>query len=138
LQRLSDVLLEKGDYEAARSVAERCVLAERKILAQSPTPSISMTEPDLALAQKDFERAETLFREKADYWGNKVPLPDNIDVTRYFFHLARAQEEQNRFTDALATLERACDVARLDFGNEHPRVAKAERKLQRVRDLTSV
>ena len=135
LQRLSDVLLEKGDYEAAMPVAERCVIAERKILAQSAGSSISMTEPDLALARRDFERAETLFREKADYWGNKVPLPDNIDVTRYFFHLARAQEEQNRLTEARATLEKACSVARLDYGAEHPRVAKAQRKLDRVTAL---
>ncbi len=137
LQRLSDVLLEKGDYDAARPVAERCVQAERKILAQAKTPSISMTEPDLALARKDFERAETLFREKAEYWGNRVPLPDNIDVTRYFFHLARAQEEQNRLADAKATLEKACDVARLDYGEDHPRVAKAVRKLERVKSLVS-
>lgn len=135
LQRLSDILLEKGDYDAARPVAERCVLAERKILAQHTSPSISMTEPDLALAHKDFARAETLFREKADYWGKQVPSPDNIDVTRYYFHLARAQEEQNRLLDAQATLERACDVARLDYGADHPRVAKAQRKLDRVKAL---
>jgi tetratricopeptide (TPR) repeat protein len=133
LQRLCDVLLEEKDYERALPVAERCVEYERNILYSTPnagvTAQISMTEPDVALASKDFIRAEKLFQEKADYWSRMATKADNIDVTRYQFHLASAQEAQGKLQEACATLERACERAKRDFGPEHPRAKRAQAKL---------
>lgn len=84
-----------------------------------------MTMPD--------PQAEKLFREKADCWSKRFPRPDNIDVNRYQFHLAAAQRAQGHFTGAWATLEKACDTAAIDFGPDHPRAARARRKLEEAR-----
>src|SRR5207253_1089170 len=58
-----------------------------------------------------------------------VTGPDNIDVSRYQFHLAAAQREQGRHEDAIVTLRRACETVQRDFGADHPRMARALEKL---------
>jgi hypothetical protein len=97
--------------------------------------AISMTMPDLCLASRDFPQAEKLFREKADHWSRMVPRPDNIDVTRYQFHLATAQQEQGHLGDAVETLRKACETAERDFGPQHPRVQRARKKLTEITEL---
>ena len=125
--------MEARKFYEAREVAEQCVAMERKILGaqmgSGHRPMISMTAPDLCLANRDFPQAEKLFREKAEYWPKMVPRPDNIDVTRYQFHLAAAQREQGRLGDAADTLRKACKTAESDFGPQHPRLRRAKKKL---------
>ena len=138
LQRLGDVLLERGHQTEAKAVIERCAALERKVIHQGiqekgkdPGQSavISMSMPDLCLASGDYARAEKLFQEKVDYWSRLVTRPDNIDVTRYQFHLARAQRKQGRLLESVATLRQACETAERDYGSHHPRTARALRKL---------
>jgi tetratricopeptide (TPR) repeat protein len=141
-QRLGDALLEARKFDEAREVAEQCVAMERKILGAQTgagnAPAISMTMPDLCLANRDFPQAEKLFREKAEYWSKMVPRPDNIDVTRYQFHLAAAQREQGHLDDAAKTLRKACETAERDFGPQHPRVQRARKKLSETEALIAI
>jgi tetratricopeptide (TPR) repeat protein len=138
-QRLGDVLLEARKFDQAREAAEKCVAMERTILGArmgaGNVSAISMTMPDLCLASRDFPQAEKLFREKADHWSRMVPRPDNIDVTRYQFHLATAQQEQGHLGDAVETLRKACETAERDFGPQHPRVQRARKKLTEITEL---
>jgi len=139
LQRLSDVLLEKRDMTQALDVIEQCVEYEQKILAKAdgPTrPMISMIQPDLALAKRDYPTAERLFREKVEYWSKLENRSENIDLTRYQFHLAAAQQEMGRYQAAEETLRMACELATRDFGPQHPRTARARRKLSEVTQMT--
>jgi len=139
LQRLSDVLLEKRDMTQALDVIEQCVEYEQKILAKTdgPTrPMISMIQPDLALAKRDYVTAERLFREKVEYWSKLENRSENIDLTRYQFHLAAAQQEMGRFQAAEETLRKACELATRDFGPQHPRTARARRKLSQISNLS--
>jgi tetratricopeptide (TPR) repeat protein len=138
LQRLSDVLLGEGAFDEAKSLIERAVELERKVMLaglqkQGKDPGavsiVSMSMPDLALATRDWAKAEKLFHEKVEYWSKMVAGPDNIDVSRYQFHLAAAQREQGRHADAIATLRRACETVQRDFGADHPRMARALEKL---------
>ena len=132
------MLIEKQEFEAAHDTAVRCVEYERNILSKTAKPGqslITMSAPDLALASRDFPQAEKLFREKANYWSKMYPRPDNIDTTRYQFHQAEAQQAQGNFADACATLEKACETAAIDYGPDHPRVARAKRKLEQARAL---
>jgi tetratricopeptide (TPR) repeat protein len=138
LQRLSDVLLDQQRREEARSVIERCMELERKVIYEgmqqrSAGPAteqiISMSMPDHCLAVGDYPRAEKLFQEKVDHWMRMVTRCDNIDVTRYQFHLATAQRQQGRVSEAVQTLRQACDTAERDFGTRHPRVGVALTKL---------
>jgi tetratricopeptide (TPR) repeat protein len=138
LQRLSDALLDQRLFDEARSVIDRAVELERKVTVaglqrEGTDPGTvtitSMSMPDLSLAAGDWPQAEKLFQEKADYWSKMVTGPDNIDVSRYQFHLATAQREQGRHAEAIATLRRACDTVQRDFGADHPRRARALEKL---------
>jgi tetratricopeptide (TPR) repeat protein len=135
LQRLSDVLLEKHDLGEARGVIEQCVEFEQKILEKadaSVRPMISMIQPDLALANQDYVTAERLFREKVEYWSRAENRSDNVDVTRYQFHLAAAQQQLGRMEAAEETLRRAHELAKREFGSQHPRTARALQKLSEV------
>lgn len=138
LQRLSDVLLEKRDTAKALDVIQQCVDYERKILARGSAttrPMISMIQPDLALANQDYATAERLFREKVDYWSKLENRSESIDLTRYQFHLAAAQQEQGRYEAAEETLRQACELATRDFGPQHPRTARARRKLAQMENV---
>jgi tetratricopeptide (TPR) repeat protein len=139
LQRLSDLLLEENRTGEAQAVITRCVDAEHKVIvkqmqAQGKDPAtgtvISMSMPDLCLANGEFERAEKLFQEKVDHWTRMVTKPDNIDVLRYQYHLARAQQEQGKRAEAVATLRAASTRAEQEFGREHPRAVRARKKLE--------
>ena len=139
LQRLADVLLEQERFDDAREVVMQCVDHERKLLTDSLAKegktlsecSIkSMSAPDLALANRDFMQAEQLFQEKVAHWNGMAAKPDNVDVTRYQFHLATAQRELGRIAESLETLRRACQTAERDFGPRHPRVSLARRRLE--------
>jgi hypothetical protein len=122
-------------------VVTRCVDAEHKVVvkqmqAQGINPTeknvISMSMPDLCLANGEFARAEKLFQEKVDYWTRMVTKPDNIDVLRYQFHLARAQQEQGKRVEATATLRAASTRAEQEFGRDHPRALRARKKLKQA------
>jgi len=139
LQRLGDVLLETDRRGEAQAVITRCVDAEHKVVhkqlqAQGLNPAtqnvISMSMPDLCLANGEFARAEKLFQEKVDHWSKMVTKPDNIDVLRYQYHLSRAQREQGRLAEATATLRDASTRAEQEFGPQHPRAVRARRKLE--------
>jgi tetratricopeptide (TPR) repeat protein len=141
LQRLSDVLLGERRFDEAKIVIERAVELERKVTVaglqkDGKDPGtltiVSMSMPDLALAAGDWANAEKLFREKVEHWSKMVTGPDNIDVSRYQFHLAAAQSEQGRHADAVGTLRRACETVQRDFGADHPRMARALEKLARA------
>lgn len=141
LQRLGDLLLEENRTGEAQAVITRCVDAERKVVvkqmqAQGIDPAtrtvISMSMPDLCLANGEFARAEKLFQEKVDHWTRMVTKPDNIDVLRYQYHLARAQQEQGKRAEAAATLRAAATRAEQEFGREHPRAVRARKKLEQV------
>lgn len=138
LQRLSDVLIEQARWDEAKEVINRCVALERSLVHDSllkegkdpgQVQTISMSMPDLALASQEYERAEKLFQEKVDYWEKMVTRPDNIDVTRYQFHLARAQQALGKSAEAVATLRAACATAEREFGPAHPRTAKARERV---------
>lgn len=138
LQRLSDVLLSERRFDEAKSYIERAMQLEEKLVRQSmvsqgqdPTaiPTISMSKPDHSLATRDWRTAEALFREKVEHWTRLVTRPDNIDVSRYQFHLATAQQQLGRHEDAIVTLRRACDTVKHDFGADHARMARALEKL---------
>ncbi|HME08903.1 MAG TPA: tetratricopeptide repeat protein [Bryobacteraceae bacterium] len=138
LQRLSDVLIEKREMQEALEVVEQCVEYEQRILAKADAksrPMISMIRPDLALASRDYATAERLFREKVDYWSRMENRSENIDLTRYQFHLAAAQQELGRYEAAEETLRQACELALRDYGPQHPRTARARRKLSQVSQL---
>jgi tetratricopeptide (TPR) repeat protein len=141
LQRLGDLLIEMDRRGEAQAVITRCVDAEHKIVhkqlqARGVNPAtqniISMSMPDLCLANGEFARAEKLFREKVDHWTKMVTKPDNIDVLRYQFHLSRAQQEQGRLSEAAATLRDASTRAEQEFGPQHPRAVRARKKLEAV------
>ncbi len=141
LQRLADVLLEQERFDDAREVVQQCMEFERKILTESLAKQgkslsevtiKSMSAPDLALANRDFVQAEQLFQEKVAHWTGMAAKPDNIDVTRYQFHLATAQRELGRVAESLETLRRACQTAESDFGSNHPRVSRARRRLEQA------
>src|SRR5436190_12249808 len=96
LQRLGDVLLEQRRHDEAKAVINRCIELERAVIhrglqKQGKDPGsvtmISMSMPDLCLATGEYARAEKLFQEKVDHWSKMVTRADNIDVTRYQFHL---------------------------------------------------
>jgi tetratricopeptide (TPR) repeat protein len=139
LQRLGDVLLETDRRGEAQAVITRCVDAEHKVVhkqlqAQGLNPAtqqvISMSMPDLCLANGEFARAEKLFQEKVDHWTKMVTKPDNIDVLRYQYHLSHAQREQGRLAEAAATLRDASTRAEQEFGMQHPRTLRARKKLE--------
>ena len=141
LQRLGDLLLEANRTGEAQTVITRCVDAEHKVVfkqmqARGVDPAqgnvISMSMPDLCLANGDFARAEKLFQEKVDHWTRMVTKPDNIDVLRYQFHLARAQQEQGKRIEAAATLRAASTRAEQEFGRDHPRALRARKKLEQA------
>jgi len=138
LQRLSDVLLGERRFDEAKSVIERAVELERKVMVaglqkQGKDPSavniVSMSMPDLSLATGDWAKAEKLFREKVEYWSKMVTGPDNIDVSRYQFHLAAAQREQGRHAEAVVTLRRACGDGAARFRSRSPADGWRSRKL---------
>jgi tetratricopeptide (TPR) repeat protein len=141
LQRLADVLLEQQRFDDAREIVHQCMEFERKLLTEALAKEgkslsecivKSMSAPDLALANRDFVQAEQLFQEKVNHWNGMAAKPDNIDVTRYQFHLATAQRELGRIGESLETLRRACQTAERDFGLHHPRVARARQRLERA------
>jgi tetratricopeptide (TPR) repeat protein len=141
LQRLGDLLLEANRTGEAQAVITRCVDAEHKVVfkqmqAQGLDPAqgnvISMSMPDLCLANGEFVRAEKLFQEKVDHWTRMVTKPDNIDVLRYQYHLARAQQEQGKRAEAAATLRAASTRAEQEFGIGHPRALRARKKLEQA------
>jgi len=145
LQRLGDVLLETDRRGEAQAVITRCVDAEHKVVhkqmqAKGLDPSthqvISMSMPDLCLANGEFARAEKLFKEKVDHWTKMVTKPDNIDVLRYQYHLSRAQKEQGRLAEAAATLRDASTRAEQEFGVQHPRALRARKKLEEALKLS--
>ena len=142
LQRLGDVLLETDRRGEAQAVITRCVDAEHKVVhkqmqAKGLDPArhqvISMSMPDLCLANGEFARAEKLFKEKVDHWTKMVTKPDNIDVLRYQYHLSRAQKEQGRLAEAAATLRDASTRAEQEFGVQHPRAVRARKKLEALK-----
>ncbi|MEP7363098.1 MAG: hypothetical protein ABI972_07575 [Acidobacteriota bacterium] len=141
LQRLADVLLELERFDDARDIVLQCIEYERRILTESLAKQgktlsevtiKSMSAPDLALANRDFVQAEQLFKEKVAHWTGMAAKPDNIDVTRYQFHLATAQRELGQIAESLETLRRACQTAECDFGSGHPRVSRARQRLERA------
>lgn len=135
LQRLGDALLEQERYEEAREVIERCAGFESRVIAGVVEKGgingevISMCDPDLALANRDYSRAEELFQEKVDHWSAAPARPAEINLTRYQFHLASAQQALGRHAAAAYTLSQAVEMAELDFGPDHPRAARARQKL---------
>jgi tetratricopeptide (TPR) repeat protein len=141
LQRLSDVLLEKRERSRALDVIEQCVEYEQKILAKTNATTgsmISMIQPDLAMANGDYVTAERLFREKVEYWSQSANRSQSIDLTRYQFHLAAAQQEMGRYEASAETLRNACQLAQRDLGPQHPRTARALRKLSEVERLMAI
>lgn len=147
LQRLGDLLLEENRTGEAQAVITRCVDAEHKVVvkqmqAQGIDPAtrtvISMSMPDMCLANGEFARAEKLFQEKVDHWTKMVTKPDNIDVLRYQYHLARAQQEQGKRAEAAATLRAAATRAEQEFGRDHPRAVRARKKLEQLESTQAV
>jgi len=143
LQRLSDALLEQDRFDEAREVIERCAGFESRVIAGAVEKGqteggevISMCDPDLALASRDFERAEELFQEKVDQWSVAAARPPEIDLTRYQFHLASAQRALGRYGAAARTLSLAVETAELDFGPDHPRTQRARQKLAEAMQRT--
>lgn len=136
LQKLADALLEADQRQDAAEVIDQCEEIERDFFASQPTaakqPSISMIAPDRSLVRGEFAEAEKLFEEKVKFFAGCSANSEGIDVMRYHFHLAEARLAQGKKDQARATLKAAGALVERDFGPQHPRVARIQRKLAAI------
>jgi tetratricopeptide (TPR) repeat protein len=121
LNNLANLLLAKGDYDAAEPLYRRALAIAEK--AQGPEhPSTGTFLNNLAglLQDKgDYDAAEPLFRRALGI-GEKVKGPEHPYTGAILGSLANLLREKGHYDDAVPLMRHAVAIAEKVLGSEHP------------------